>query len=240
MIVLALILATITTTVHPPTPTVGDLITLEFAGPVTLDPSDAYEIVAQDGNRVMLRTFQPRPFVVSGTQGVIRFDNLVVPVRSVLRQNDDMQPAPLAPPRPAPYPREPFIAIAVAALAAVAAWGAVWLASRSPAETAVPLLAADERFRRAVLALRADGLHPHRWAALADETRRYLAATQPRLGAELTTTELLERVARGDAVVEEILRQGDMEKFAPAGAPSRDFDRVAARALELARQEEAR
>lgn len=237
MTVLALILATVTTTIHPPAPTVGELITLEFAAPVSLDPSDAYEVVAQEENRVLIRTFQPRPFVVSGTAGAIRFDDLVVPVRSVLRQNDDMEPAPLAPPVPAPYPRGPFLMIGAAALAAVAAWAAVWFASRTPAEAAVPPIAAGERFRRAVDALRGDRAHPLRWAALADETRSYLAATRPRHEAALTTTELLARVTAEERVVEEILRQGDLEKFAPAGARPREFDEVAARALELVREE---
>lgn len=239
MIVLALILATVTTTIHPPAPAVGDLITLEFAGPVSLDASDAYEIVAQEENRVLIRTFQPKPFVVSGTAGAIRFDDLVIPVRSVLKQNDDMQPAPLAPPVPVPYERGPFLLIGAAALAAIAAWALVWFASKAatPAEATLPPLAAGARFRRAVDALRTHPEQPRRWAALADETRRYLAATRPRHEAALTTTELLARVAAGERVVEEILRQGDLEKFDPAGARPRDFDEVAARALALVREE---
>ncbi|HYC61002.1 MAG TPA: hypothetical protein VEK79_15675 [Thermoanaerobaculia bacterium] len=230
----ALVLAAVTVTVNPPQPKVGDLITIDFAAPVTLEASQEYEVVSRQGKRVVVRTFEPKPFVMSGAVGNERFTNLVVPVGSVLAPNDTLAPAPLAPPLSVPYPRAPFIAIAIAALAAFATWLAVgWRAKHAtlPA-VATPQLSAEERFRNAVIALRRNGAHPRRWAALADETRAFLAATR-QLGKELTTYELVPRLSEHDAVVVDILRHGDYEKFAPAGEPQADFEEVAQRALVL-------
>jgi len=243
------ILAAVTVTFTPPAPTVGDPITITFAQPVKLDPSPAYEVVtgvvrasgaprearqsrAPLQHQVVVRTFAPRPFTLSGTTGGVRFRNLTVPVRSVLKQNDDLVPAPLTPPHAIPYPRAPFIAIAIAALFAIATWALAWvLARRAMRVVLEPAITADERFRRAVAEARA---HEDRWAALADATRAYLAETRANLGSELTTTELLPRLDEREHVVVDILRHGDMEKFSPVGAPLRDFDEVASKALELA------
>ncbi len=228
-------LAAVTATVHPPAPKVGDLITLEFAAPVVLDASADYEVVSREGNRVVVRTFAPKPFAMSGAVGAERFRNLVVPVKSVLAEKDTLTPAPLAPPVRVPYPREPFVAIGIAAAVALAIWSAVWWRARHPAaqKKVQPAISAEERFRKAVLALRQNRAHPRRWAALADETRAFLAATR-HLGNELTTTELLPRLAAHDRIAEEILRHGDVEKFAPAGTPRAEFDEIASRALALA------
>ena len=219
------ILAVVTATIQPPAPAVGDLITIELSQPVKIEASPDYEIVSQSGKRAVVRTFAPRPFVLRGV-------NIRVPVKSVLRPKDDMKPAPLAPPRPVPYPRAPFVAIAIAALCAVAVWVAAWLRSRKREEIVVPMLSAGERFRRAVLALRTTS-KTHRWTALADETRVYLAATRPGLGKELTTSELLPRLREEARIVSEILRQGDLEKFSPWGAGDVDFEEVATEALAL-------
>lgn len=225
MIVLAFVLAAVTATVSPPEPKVGDLITIEFPAPVTIEKSPSFEVVEQVGNRVIVRTFEPKPFIVNG---------VVVPVKSVLAPNDSLAPAPLAPPLEVPYPRAPFLAIALAAFAALVVWLAVWWRAKQAAKPAivVPALSAEERFRNAVIALRRSGEHPRRWAALADETRAFLAATR-HLGSELTTHELLPKLAERDAVVEDILRHGDYEKFAPGGRPAADFEEVAERALQI-------
>lgn len=235
---LAIILAAVTASIHPAAPKVGDLITIEFAEPVSaVDAAPDYEVVERQGNRVVVRTFQPKPFVMSGTVGGVRFENLVVPVKSVLAPNDPMTPAPLAPPVDVPFPREPFIAIALAALAAVATWAAVWWRAKHASEPLMvePQLSPEVRFRNAVLALRQNSSHPRRWAALADETRAYLAATR-QLGKELTTTELVPRLAEHDRVAEDILRHGDVEKFAPRGTPRAEFEDVAERALTLVQE----
>lgn len=225
------ILALASVTIQPAAPKVGDLITVQFPTPVTVEKSADYEIVTQSANRIVVRTFQPKPFALHGTAGSERF-TVTVPVHSVLKPKDDLKPAPLAPPRPVPYPRAPFVAIAIAALCAIVAWAAVFWRSKKRVEAVVPAMTADERFRRAVLALRSSPT-PRRWATLADETRAYLAATRPRLGKELTTTEMLPRLAEEERVVEEILRQGDLEKFSPFGPREANFDGIAAGALTL-------
>jgi hypothetical protein len=155
---------------------------------------------------------------------------------SVLKKGDDLAPAPLAPPRPAKIEWLKWAAIAIAALLAILACVLLWrrLRRRKPEAPPVPQLTAEERFRAAVLALREDPSRQHRWAALADETRKYLAATRPRFSSDLTTTELVPRLEERERVVEEILRQGDLEKFSRRGAAQREFDEVANRALELA------
>jgi hypothetical protein len=216
-----ILLLAITTTFTPARPTVGDPITVTFPGPATVQQSSDYEILSQRGNVVVVRTFEPRPFVLrtSATE-------VVIPVHSVLKQNDKLDPAPLKPPRAERYPRAPFLAMAIAAAAAIAAWiGVIVLARR---RTPKPEIIVDptERFRTAVLALRGD-----RWADLADATRLYLAATDPRLGMELTTRELLAR--NDDPTIAEILRQGDLQKFSPWGAAPGDFAALARRALAL-------
>jgi hypothetical protein len=227
------VLALVSVTYSPAKPTVGDPITITFTAPAALAPSPDYEIVAQQGNRAVVRTFTPKPLVLSGTSGSTRFRNLVVPVYSVLKPNDDYKPAPLVTPQTIAYPRAPFIAIAVAALLAILAWTALWLRTRPRVRAAVPLIPPEERFRRAVLALR-ERNDPQRWADLADATRAYLAMTRTQLGSDLTTTELLPRLRGNETVVVDILRQGDLEKFSTSGAEPLDFDVVAERALELA------
>jgi hypothetical protein len=227
------VLAAVTATYTPAAPAVGDLITVRFTAPVTLEASPDYEVVRRDGASVVVRTFRPAPFVMHGVVGGVRFENLVVPVRSVLDPNQPMTPAPLVPPRAVPYPRAPFYVLAVAALAALAIWILVWRRARAAESRPVAVISPEVRFRDAVLALRGREATA-RWARLADETRRYLAATRPALGSELTTRELLPRLAERERIVEAILRQGDLEKFSTRGPEPLAFDEIAARALALA------
>jgi hypothetical protein len=257
------ILLLISATFHPAHPSVGDLITVDFEkAPVVLKASPEYELVSQQGKRVVIRTFKPRPFALSGVAGDVAFRNMVVPVRSVLAPNDPLAPAPLKPPRAEPYERMPFIAIAIAALAAAAAWFAVFrMSKRPPVAAATPmatLLPPEERFRRAV-ALLLSRPQPLRWAGLADALRAYLAATDV-ISADLTTTEALAVIpsvsegsgwalrddagvsparprrsladARDDVAV--ILAAGDIEKFSTDEVQRDDFEAIARRALELA------
>ena len=157
----------------------------------------------------------PKTFALHTSDG-----DVMIPVRSVLAPADKLEPAPLVPPRAERYPRMPFVAMAVAALLAMLAWTGVFLlARRRVAQPAIVLNPAEE-IRKA-----------RDWAGLADAVRRYLAATDPRLGLELTTRELLARC--DDRTVAEILRQGDLQKFSPWGAAPGDFDALARRALAL-------
>lgn len=228
-----LVLALVTATLQPASPKVGDLITVTFPAPVVLDASRDFEVVSRDGNRVVVRTFQPKPFAMNGTVGGTRFRNLQVPVGSVLKRGDDLQPAPLAPPKPLPYPPLPWYAIAAAALCAIVAWAAVWWRSRPPVEVIVPPLAPADRLRAAVRTLMENPSYELRWAALANETRAYLNATRPNLTGDLTTTELVPRLGERERVIEEILRQGDLQKFSKRGAAPRDFAELAMQVLNV-------
>jgi hypothetical protein len=220
------VLLLVTAFFRPAAPTVGDPITIQFPASVRLDASRNYEIVSQSGKTVVIRSFQPQPFAISGRTGDVVFRNMVVPMRSVLKPNDSMTPADLKPPRREPLPRVPFIAIALAALAAVAAWTIAAMRPSRQMEQSMPALTPSEQFRSAIASLRRDD-----WARLADALRQYLAATSS-LGLDMTTTEVLAR--RSEQLIVEILRQGDLEKFSPWGPAPADFHEVARRALELA------
>src|SRR5512140_1574682 len=104
------LLPSFTATFRPPRPTVGDPIAIDFPAPVVLDRSADFEIVAQRGAHVVVRTFEAKPFALSGRMGDVAFRNLVVPVHSVLQQKDPMTPAPLKPPLVEPMPKVVWIA----------------------------------------------------------------------------------------------------------------------------------
>jgi len=216
------------TTFEPAKPTVGDPITITFAAPTTIDASPDYEIVSRRGNTVVIRTFVPHTIAVNGraADGPV---SVMIPIHSVLKPDDKLEPAPLKPPRAESWPRMPFVAIGIAALAAIAAWVAVVMLAKLRVPKPQIVVVPAEEFVRRVRALRPDA--PKRWAALADIVRAYLAAVRPDLGAELTTSELLSRVDH--STIATILRQGDLEKFSPWGAAPADFDDVAKRALDL-------
>lgn len=235
-----LTLALVTALFRPAAPTVGDPVTIDFPAPVVLDASPDYEVMSARGSRVVIRTFKPDPLPLSGVVGPVRFRNLVLPMQSVLKPNDDMKPAPLVPPRPLAVPRAPIYWIALAALLAIAAWAYAYLRRRAKAGAPELVVPPADAFRKAV-AKAARARQP--WAALADATRAYLASQG--IGRELTTTEILEEVPRAldhvpepdrpghAATIGDILRRGDLEKFSPWGAPAGDFDATARRALEL-------
>jgi hypothetical protein len=216
------------TTFAPAKPTIGDPVTITFAAPTTVQPSADYEVISRRGNTVVIRTFVPHTITVKGraADGPV---SVMIPIHSVLKPDDKLEPAPLKPPRPEPWPRMPFVAIGIAALTAIAAWVAVvMLAKRRVPKPHIVIIPAEEFLRR-VRSLRPDA--PKRWATLADIVRAYLAAVRPDLGAELTTSELMSRIDH--PAIAQILRQGDLEKFSPWGAAPADFDDVARRALEI-------
>jgi len=215
------ILLLVTATFRPPAPTVGDLITIDFKQLVVLEPSTHYEIVSQHGSRVVVRTFEPKPFAISGRMGDVAFRNMYVPMYSVLAPKDNLTPAPLKPPLTEVYPKLPFVLMGIVALMAIGAWIAVVKLDR-PIEIAEPVIPPVEQFRASVAAAR-------NWSQLADAVREYLAATT------LTTTEILDR--NDSVTVAAILRQGDLEKFSPWGAKPADLAGLKRRALELIREE---
>jgi len=185
---LGLLVLTLITTFHPARATIGDPITIEFASPTTIDPSPDYEVVSRNGNAVVIRTFVPHSITVKGraADGPV---SVVIPIHSVLAPDDKLEPAPLKPPKPEPWPRSPFVAIGIAVLAAIAAWTAVVSLAKRRVSKPVIVVVPVEAFRSRVLSLRRDT--PMRWAQLADAVRAYLAVVRTDLGAELTTAELL-------------------------------------------------
>jgi hypothetical protein len=223
----ALVLLLITT-FQPPKPAIGDPITITFASPTTVDPSADYEVISRNGNSVVIRTFVPHTISVNthSAEGPV---SVMIPIHSVLKPDDKLEPAPLKPPKLEPWPRLPFIAIGIAALAAIAAWVAVLLLAKRSVPTIHIVVAPADEFLRRLRTLRPDA--PKRWATLADIVRAYLAAVRDDLGAELTTSELLARVDHPP--IAQILRQGDLEKFSPWGATPGDFDAIASQALQI-------
>jgi hypothetical protein len=222
------------TTFLPARPTIGDAITIHFAAPVTVNPSPDYEVVSRSGNSVVIRTFVPHTIAVTGqsAEGPV---SVMIPIHSVLKADDKLDPAPLKPPNPEPWPRLPFIAIGIAALAAIAAWTAVVLLAKRGVTKPRIVIVPAEQFRTRVLALRNDPRMPMRWARLADAVRAYLAAVRADLGTELTTSEVLARIGDDQSAdfLTAILRQGDLEKFSPWGAAPADFDALSRVALEI-------
>ena len=95
---LGLLLLTAITTFHPARPTVGDPITIDFASPTVVDPSPDYEVVSRGGNRVVIRTFVPHTIAVTGraAEGPV---SVMIPIHSVLKPDDKLEPAPLKPPK---------------------------------------------------------------------------------------------------------------------------------------------
>ncbi|MBV8544447.1 MAG: hypothetical protein JO093_17390 [Acidobacteria bacterium] len=179
------------TTFQPPKPAIGDPITITFAAPTTVDPSADYEVISRNGNSVVIRTFVPHTITVNAhsAEGPV---SVMIPIHSVLKPDDKLEPAPLKPPKPEPWPRLPFVAIGIAALAAIAAWIAVVILAKWRVTRPVIVVAPADEFRRRLRTLRPDA--PKRWATLADIVRAYLAAVRTDLGAELTTSELLARI----------------------------------------------
>jgi hypothetical protein len=222
------LLLVLVTMFHPARATIGDPITIDFAAPTTIDPSPDYEVVSRAGNSVVIRTFVPHTITVTGhsADGPV---SVMIPIHSVLKPDDKLEPAPLKPPRPEPWPRLPFVAIGTAALAAIVAWTAVVILAKRRVPTPHIVVVPADAFRARVLALRSTT--PMRWANLADAVRNYLADVRADLGAELTTSEVLARI--GDKALTQILRQGDLEKFSPWGAAPANFDDVLNRALEI-------
>jgi hypothetical protein len=181
---------TLITTFQPPRPTVGDPITITFAAPTVVEPSADYEVVSRNGNSVVIRTFVPHTITVTGrsADGPV---SVMVPIHSVLKPDDKLEPAPLKPPKSESWPRLPFIGIGITALAAIGVWTAVVLLARQRVTKPRIVVVPVERFRNAVLTLQRDRRAPIRWARLADAVRAYLAAVRADWGAELTTSELL-------------------------------------------------
>jgi len=246
MLLLLLLVGALRATHTPAAPTVGDRVAVHFeiAGDerVMLDRSAEYEVISSSRDGAVVRTFKPQPVVLSGRvtgpRGGLAFRRLILPMHSVLRKGDDGKPAPLTPPVAIPPPITAWIALAVAAAVAVAAWIVLYRMARQPAIPAMaPPPAPDEELRAAVAAIRRES--SLRWAALADATRHYLARMVPlQLGHELTTRQLLAQLpsvstlSEWQALVRQIVVEGDLDKFSPWGA-SAEIESILAETLRV-------
>lgn len=246
MLVLLLLVGALRATHTPAAPTVGDPVAVHFeiAGDerVTLDRSPLYEVISSSRDGAVVRAFKPQPVALSGhvtgPGGVVAFRRLTLPVHSVLRKGDDGKPAPLTPPVAIPPPVTAWIALGVAAAVAVAAWIVLYRMGRRPAIAAMAQPPApDEELRAAVAAIRNES--SLRWAALADATRHYLARMVPQqLGHQLTTRELLAQLpsvstsTEWQALVRQIVVEGDLDKFSPWGA-SAEIESILAETLRV-------
>src|SRR5260221_13421103 len=106
---LPFLLLALTITTRPPRATVGDLVTVETSkAPIVLQKSADYEVVSRQGNRVVVRTFQPKAFTVSGTAGGEPFQ-LKIDVQAVLTPKDELKAAPLVSPPTEPEPLLPWL-----------------------------------------------------------------------------------------------------------------------------------
>jgi len=223
---LPILLLAAVTTFQPVRPTVGDPITIDFAAPTTVDPSPDFEVVSRNGKQAVIRTFVPHTIAVNGktADGPV---SVMIPIHSVLKPDDKLEPAPLKPPKSEPWPRMPFVAIGIATLCAIAAWAAVVLLARRRAPKPMVVIVPAELFRSRVLGLRRAAMGM-RWAQLADAVRAYLSSVRADFGAELTTKELLARVGESDQARE----AGSREVLGWGPAPA-DFDDALNRALEI-------
>jgi hypothetical protein len=233
-------------TFSPPRPTVGDPVTITFPAGVTqvqLSPGEGFEAIRGSGNQIVLRSFRPGPFEVSGrllrgeTASAFRMRLII---NSVLQPNDSLEPAALKPPRPLDPNRAAFIAIAAAAAAALLSWLAAILLWRRrtllPAPRRVPEAAEEFRIALGRAARVADG--NARAIALAEATRAYLARIGGAYARELTTFELLQALPPGDAaaVIGEVLFEADLAKFSPWGASARDAREMVERLSRIPQQ----
>jgi hypothetical protein len=234
IVALLIALAIAPVSVSPAKPTVGDAVTLRTQGaPFEVRPSDAIEIISASPNEVVLRSFRPgllRVEYATRTPGEVPTIGVVeIEIASVLARDDKLEASPLRPPKPLPRDDTAWRALAAAAGVAALLWLALALLLRRRVAPALPELPAFEdpadAFRAALARVRTLRDDESKWVALSSATRTYLAATDPSLGVELTSSELLEamrssrRRDQETAAVESILRGGDWTKFSPFGAP---------------------
>lgn len=226
--------------VSPAAPTVGDPIAIRFPeerAKITLEESDAYEIVKSGASPAVIRAFRPGPIAVRGrlesANGSFRFRDLRIEVRSVLAEDDSLEPAPFRPPREIPPNRIAWWAIGLAALAAVALWTAVWRMRDAAAPVAASAAGSSLPARTEYLAelrrARSLELHPS-LVLIGGAMRRFLSRVHPSWSLDLTSRELRRELRRHRvreelvSTVDRVLVEADLEKFSPWGAPEVDRD----------------
>jgi hypothetical protein len=213
--------------VQPANPTVGDPIRVDFSkvgDSVRLGtlPADT-EIVSSSDTVITFRAFRTGTVMLSGVLmrdgRAIAFRNLPIAVSSVLSAADDLDPAPLVPPKDLPENRAARIAIPVAATAAILAAAALWLRHRrNAARHSAPRH--DERDELEELLRNWPAkLDDVFLAQVADVVRRRVSAADPALPLSLTSREVLAQAPPPhQQPLRLILEAGDRAKFSPFGA----------------------
>lgn len=248
-LLLALALGAPAAQLSPAAPTVGDPVSIRFAeerAKITISPSDEYEIVASGGSPAVIRAFRPGTVAVRGrvesANGTFGFRDLKVEIHSVLAEDDSLEPAPFRPPRELPANRAAWWAIAVASIAAIALWAAVFrlregpLPARSP--IAVPGVAPRAEYLAELRRARSLEMHPS-LVVIGGAVRRFLARVHPSWSADLTSRELRRELKRHRvredlvATADKVLLEADLEKFSPWGAPEIDREGLIADAERL-------
>lgn len=214
---------------RPAQPTIGDLVTIDFSqqgNAVFLDPlPPGVELVSKNETRITLRVFTTGTIrlggVVNRGDHAIRFRNLPIEVKSVLRADDDLKPAPLVPPRPLPAQRLPWLMIAAAALLAAGAWMFLLTGRRGVAARAKIV---EDELLALLRSWPSEGVDDAFLAQLSDATKRYVSSRDPRVAESMTTREILSRLGdeRAAGALADILQVGDQAKFAPWGAGTVD------------------
>ncbi|MCA1733198.1 MAG: hypothetical protein LC732_06295 [Acidobacteria bacterium] len=237
-LLLLALLATPPASVAPAAPTVGDPISIRFQeerAKITIAPSDQYEIVKSGASPAVVRAFRPGTIAVRGrvesANGSFGFRDLKVEIRSVLAEDDSLEPAPFRPPAALPANETARWAMGIAALAALALWVAVWrVRDAAPAPGGAVRrsgLAPRVEYLAELRRARALELHPS-LVVIGGAVRRFLARVHPSFGSELTSRELRRELRRQRiredlvATVDRALLEADLEKFSPWGAPEVD------------------
>ncbi|MBW3670760.1 MAG: hypothetical protein KY432_03715 [Acidobacteria bacterium] len=228
-------------------PTVGDPISVQLdlrpGERVELEPTETVELIEQTAEGVTVRGFRPGThelrFVATDERGSRRTITGSVEISSVLGPDDDLEPAPLSPPVPLPPNRTAWAAIGVAMLGAVAVW--LYLLCIPVPRKAVDSItvSAGEELMRTIERVRRMSPSDERFATLSDAARQFLARVDPRLGRELTSTELMERLGGHFpewliSDVRDVLSEGDYAKFSPWGGRASRFDSIVREASDLA------
>ena len=219
------------------------------ASPVTTEGDGPNRSVVQ---RLTLTAFEPGRLTLPpkelrlGDSQVLRTPaDLALEVRSVLAADDqELKPAPPAPPRALPVPRTAWLALGVGLALAVVAGLLAWRRKLADDPLAAPQLASLAELERA-LALLAESPPADAFRGLSTALRRYLGRSFGFHALESTTTEIHRRLAeRGmerDLVLRGVqtLRLSDQVKFARRPASQEERNQSLHQTRELASTLEA-
>jgi hypothetical protein len=187
-------------------------------------PAPCLEVIERTAEAVSIRSFLPGDcevvYAVVESGQVVARGSSILRIESVLEENDSLEPAPLKPPLSIEPGRWTDAALWSACSLALFGWIALVFLGRRRTLSGPSESLRSAREELFTLIARLSGRSDREAAALlADGVRRFLHRRDRRLGAELTTTELLERfsVAWPDSRPRELLRRilttGDRAKF---------------------------